>query len=148
MYEYICNVNNLEELNDIAKKISNKLSNGSIIFLNGDLGAGKTTFSQFLGASLGIKDTITSPTFNILKQYQINEKVSLNHFDIYRIENNVYDLGFEDLWFSDDISIIEWSVYLPDEFKNMYSISIELMYLDETRRFVKINSKIDLGLGG
>lgn len=147
MYNYDITIKNLEELNKIAHIISQKITNGSIIFLDGDLGAGKTTFSQFLGANLNIKQTITSPTFNILKQYQIDEFKSLNHFDIYRIESNVYDLGFEDLWFSNDITLIEWATYLPEEFKDMFSISINLSYVDETTRKMTIISKIDLGLG-
>lgn len=115
-------------------------NNRSLVYVEGDLGAGKTTFTKEVARSMGINDNVTSPTFNIFKRYQGMYKY-LNHFDIYRIEDNVYDQGFEEYWFSEDVTIIEWSNLLPDEFKDEYTVKLEFkLELETEARLVKINA--------
>lgn len=105
-----------------------------VVFLDGDLGAGKTTFTQFLAKSLGVKDVVTSPTFNIFKRYQ-GDKRFLNHFDLYRIHDQVYDQGFEEYWHNEnEISVIEWASYLPNEFKAIAKIQMQIKVVDENKR--------------
>ncbi|MEG0364902.1 MAG: tRNA (adenosine(37)-N6)-threonylcarbamoyltransferase complex ATPase subunit type 1 TsaE [Erysipelotrichales bacterium] len=127
----------LDDTSLIADYIASlfKNNNGGVLFLDGDLGAGKTTFTKAFAKHLNIYDVVTSPTFNIFKQYTIDENTMLNHFDLYRIMSNVYDQGFEDYWYSNDYNIIEWSTYLPDEFKGMYLVKIDIQIDNEIRIF-------------
>ena len=78
--------------------------------MTGDLGAGKTTFTKSLGKALGVKTTINSPTFTILKQYE--GKFTLYHIDAYRLEGITQDLGFEELFEEDGVCIVEWPQYI------------------------------------
>ncbi|MDF9867189.1 tRNA threonylcarbamoyladenosine biosynthesis protein TsaE [Bacilli bacterium PM5-3] len=132
-------INDLSEMKIFATKLADYfIKNPAIIFLDGDLGAGKTTFTQFFAKEIGVNDIVTSPTFNIFKRYQ-GLKTFLNHFDLYRIKENVYDQGFEEYWFSNEISIIEWSIYLPDEFKEMFNLKISIDIVDENIRKIELN---------
>jgi len=85
------------------------LAAGDIVLLTGDLGAGKTAFTQGIGAGLGVADTINSPTFTILKEYA--GRVPLYHFDLYRIEdpNELPALGFEDYFDGEGVCVVEWA---------------------------------------
>lgn len=110
----------------MARKLASFLKAGDIISLTGDLGAGKTVFVQRLAKGLGIKNRITSPTFNLIKEYK--GKIPLYHFDIYRLENlsELINLGYEEYFYGQGITVIEWgdkirpllgSEYLEIEFK-------------------------------
>lgn len=85
------------------------LQPGDMLLLTGDLGAGKTTLTQGIGAGLGVKGVINSPTFTLLKEYE--GRLPLYHFDLYRIESpdEVYSLGFEDYFQTDGVSVVEWA---------------------------------------
>ena len=89
----------------LAEMIGRILSAGSLITLSGDLGAGKTTFTQGLARGLGIEKRVTSPTFTIMKEYQ--GRLPLYHIDAYRLENITQDLGFEDYIDGDGVCVIE-----------------------------------------
>lgn len=109
----------------LAERFAKSLKGGEIILLNGDLGAGKTTFAKSLLKTLGVKEEVTSPTFTIMKRYE-GEKFSLNHFDLYRIESTeeLDELGFDEyLSEPNAISIVEWNQF---ERLNgtVYSVSI------------------------
>ena len=127
--------NNLNDTDRLAKIVSGLLFDGFLILANGDLGAGKTRFAKGLALNLGIKDTVTSPTFNILKCYE-GEKYNFYHIDAYRLEGIKQDLGLEEFIEGDDVCFVEWSEYidylLPEEFLKM-SITIND---DESRNFV------------
>lgn len=100
-----------------AKNFAKNLSGGETIALTGDLGSGKTTFTKALAHQIGIKDTITSPTFNIIRAYNIPKSkqrlsTKLFHIDVYRLnnENELLELGVEDFFRSTKtITIIEWA---------------------------------------
>lgn len=105
----------IKQIDDTIKlgiKIGNLLQPGMMITLNGDLGAGKTTFTKGIGQALQIHRVINSPTFTILKQY--HGKYHLSHFDAYRLEGQNDDLGFEEIFDSDDICVIEWPEFIED----------------------------------
>ncbi|MCI5773186.1 MAG: tRNA (adenosine(37)-N6)-threonylcarbamoyltransferase complex ATPase subunit type 1 TsaE [Erysipelotrichaceae bacterium] len=104
-------INSLAETNELGYKLGSMLTNHSLITLEGDLGAGKTTFTKAIAKALGVSKTISSPTFTILKSYE--GKYKLHHIDAYRLEGNSQDLGFEEL-FDDDICIIEWAKFVED----------------------------------
>lgn len=108
----IIEIQSLQETIDLGKKLGRLLRPGMMITLNGDLGAGKTTFTKGIGQALGIKRVINSPTFTILKQYQ--GIYQLSHFDAYRLEGQSDDLGFEEIFDSDDICVIEWPEFIED----------------------------------
>lgn len=102
----VCNLKNTEI---VGKIISKHLAKGSVLCLDGDLGAGKTTLTQFIAKEFGIDEYITSPTFTIIKEYE--GTIPFYHMDVYRIdsEDDMYDLGYEEYIYSEGVTIIEWS---------------------------------------
>lgn len=134
-------INNIDEMKEFAQKLARKMKDSpGIIFLDGDLGAGKTTFTKFFAKELGIEDVVTSPTFNIFKRYEF-ENSALNHFDLYRIQSDVYDQGFEEYWDNkNEITIIEWSIYLPGEFQEIASYKINITINSESSRIVNVEA--------
>lgn len=112
-------INNIEETEQLAEKLATLISGGTVILLAGNLGAGKTTFTQFVGSALGVRRRMSSPTFNIIKSYNAGNFI-VHHMDCYRLENSDEDLGFDEYFNEHDVSIIEWPGYiaefLPDEY--------------------------------
>ena len=104
-------IHNLDEMKQFAELLVKNVKAGDIILLNGDLGAGKTTLTQFIGKALGVKRTINSPTFNIIKSYK-GDELKLHHMDCYRLEDQEEDLGFEEYFEDQAITVIEWSLSL------------------------------------
>lgn len=96
-----------ECLGSIAKK-------GYILCLTGDLGTGKTQFTKGFARGLGVSDFVTSPTFTIINEYQ--GRLPLYHFDVYRIKSidEMYDLGYEEYFFGDGVTIIEWAELISE----------------------------------
>ena len=105
----------------LAEMIGRAVSAGTLITLSGDLGAGKTTFTQGLAKGLDIDRKVTSPTFTIMKEYK--GSLPLYHIDAYRLENITQDLGFEDYIDGDGVCVIEWANFieyvLPDQLLNI-----------------------------
>lgn len=117
----------------LASLLAEKLQPGDVLTLEGDLGAGKTTFTKALGKALGVTRTINSPTFTIIKEYE--GKLPFYHMDAYRLEDAEEDLGFEEYFYSSGITVVEWASYiaevLPDE-----RLDITISYeAEEERRF-------------
>lgn len=109
-----------EETVQLGKQIAQQLRGGDVIALNGDLGAGKTTFTKGLAAGLGIPDMIKSPTFTIIREYQ-DGRLPLYHMDVYRLENGGGDeLGLEEYFDGDGVSVVEWPQYVADELPSEY----------------------------
>ena len=103
-------VKDLEQTRQLAIEFANTLNNGDIVLLNGDLGAGKTTFTQFVFKHLGVDGVVNSPTFAVLKTYNA-KGLTLNHFDTYRVNTSeAIECGFDEVISNkDDITFIEWS---------------------------------------
>lgn len=107
------------ETKRLAASLAPYLRAGDVISLTGDLGAGKTRFVQGLAAGLGIKESITSPTFTIIKQYR--GRLPLYHFDVYRLSGpgELEPLGYEEYFYGDGVTVIEWGdkikAFLPDD---------------------------------
>ena len=101
-----------EEMIDFGETLSKKMFDGFILTLDGDLGAGKTTFTKGIGRGLEIKKVINSPTFTIVKVY--HGKKTLYHFDAYRLEGENDELGFEEMFEDDGICVIEWPEFIED----------------------------------
>lgn len=106
---------NEESTKKIGEIIGEKLFNGAILCLNGDLGAGKTTLTKSIAKALKIDEDITSPTFTIVNEYT-EGSIPLYHFDVYRIgePDEMYDIGFDEYINSDGVCIIEWSSIIRD----------------------------------
>ena len=125
--------NSKEQTQKLGEMIAPLLTMGTVITLDGDLGAGKTTFTQGLGRGLLIKDNINSPTFNILKCY-FNGRLPLYHIDAYRLEDGVNNqIGLEEVIEGDGIAVVEWSKFIIDIIYNPLRIIIERMS-DNQRR--------------
>lgn len=105
-------VKNVEETYALAKRIADMLQGGEVILLNGDLGAGKTTFTKGLAKALGIEDEVTSPTFTILNVYE-DGRLKLNHLDMYRVDSadELAELGIEDCFDDESVTVIEWNKF-------------------------------------
>lgn len=111
-------IKNLEDLKNLAKEISLQVKPETVIYLNGNLGAGKTTFTQYLLSELGVKENVVSPTFTFLRIY--NAQLNIYHYDFYRIDETLEDEKklnmleqiqfFENLNDKNGIVIVEWSV--------------------------------------
>ena len=129
--------NGIIDTNNIAKDFAKTLKGGETILLNGDLGAGKTTFTQFLLKELGVKDVVASPTFAILKSYE--GKFIFHHFDTYRITTEeAIEAGFDEILSEkDSIKIIEWSEMISELLPDS-KIIINITALDENKREIEI----------
>ncbi len=133
---------NISETKTFAGKLAEKLKGGEVILLEGDLGAGKTHFTKFLGESLGISETIKSPTFVFFQKYK-GENLNLYHFDLYRMQNENVDpnvLGISDAMDDEKgVIVIEWANLIEEEFfKNFLKIKIEA---NENKRELEISPK-------
>jgi len=117
---------------ELAENIESEKFPGMIICLDGELGSGKTIFVKGFAKSLGIEDNITSPTFNIVKEYQAGE-LPLYHMDVYRLEDTNEDIGFADYFSSDAISIVEWSDLIADSLPEE-RLDIKFKIIDENTR--------------
>lgn len=121
-----------EETMEIAENIESEKFPNMVICLIGDLGSGKTIFTKGFANSLGIDENITSPTFNIIKEYTGGE-MNLYHMDLYRLNGDVRNLGLDEYFSKDGIVIIEWADmiedYLPEE-----RLEIRFKIVDEDTR--------------
>lgn len=121
----------------IAENIESEKFKNMVICLDGELGCGKTVFVKGFAAALGIEDNITSPTFNIIKEYT-NGEMPLYHMDVYRLDEVDDDIGIRDYFTKDGVTIIEWSELindiLPDE-----RLEIKIKIIDENSRIFTLN---------
>ncbi len=131
MKKYQVEVNTLKQTNVLANKIGKHLFKGAVITLEGDLGAGKTTFTKGIAEALEIKKTVNSPTFTIIKEYE--GIYPLYHMDVYRIEDDLEDLGFDEYFYSNGVSIIEWASHIKSQLPNE-RLEIDITILGETKR--------------
>ncbi|SEQ02860.1 tRNA threonylcarbamoyladenosine biosynthesis protein TsaE [Lachnospiraceae bacterium RM5] len=114
MKEYT--TNSPEETFELAKQLAEKAVPGSIITLSGSLGVGKTVFAKGYAAGLGIKTSVSSPTFTIMNVYD-EGRIPLYHFDVYRVETEeeMYNVGYEEYFYGNGVCLIEW----PEKIKSL-----------------------------
>lgn len=100
---------------DLGKKLGSRAEPGMIICLNGDLGTGKTVFTQGFAAGLDITEPVSSPTFTIVQVYE-EGRLPLYHFDVYRIGDpeEMEEIGYEDYFYGEGVSLIEWSELIEE----------------------------------
>ncbi|WP_038468379.1 tRNA (adenosine(37)-N6)-threonylcarbamoyltransferase complex ATPase subunit type 1 TsaE [Candidatus Izimaplasma bacterium HR1] len=128
-------IENIEEMKNFATLVSKEVFPGFILCLEGDLGAGKTTFTKYMGKGMGFTDNINSPTFTIMKIYEGD--LDLNHMDVYRLNGIGSDYDLEEYIYGEGVCVIEWYKNiinsLPEE-----KMVIEIEIIGETRRLLKI----------
>ncbi|MBE5760455.1 MAG: tRNA (adenosine(37)-N6)-threonylcarbamoyltransferase complex ATPase subunit type 1 TsaE [Clostridiales bacterium] len=137
-------VENEAKTEELGSSIAPLLRKGDIIFLRGDLGAGKTTFVRGVASYFGCEDMVTSPTFALMNIYD-NEKLSIYHFDLYRLgsADDILDAGFDELMLDNKaVSFIEW----PDEAQELLTdcplTFINISY-EGDGRLIEINGELE-----
>lgn len=118
----------------LAENIESEKFPGMVICLDGELGSGKTVFVKGFAKSLSISENITSPTFNIVKEYESGE-MKLNHMDVYRLEETDETIAFNDYFDSDSVTIIEWSEMIKDKLPDE-RLEIKFKVIDENTRVI------------
>lgn len=131
-------VHSIEDTEQFAQQLAPFLSPPDVLTLEGDLGAGKTTFTQALAKALGIKRTVSSPTFTIMKQYE--GRIPFNHLDVYRLEHSDEDLGWEEIFDGDAISVVEWAQFIEEELPKE-RLEIRITRDDEMTRTITLIPK-------
>lgn len=123
---------------ELAQNLESEKFPNMVICLMGDLGSGKTVFTKGFASSLEIEEAVTSPTFNIIKEYTSGQ-MDLYHMDVYRLDGKVEDLGIEDYYTKGGVTIIEWADmiedYLPEE---RLEIKFKISDEDEDTRIISI----------
>lgn len=126
---------------NLASYIAKFLSKGSLILLTGDLGAGKTTFTQGIAKGLGISENVISPTFNILKCY-FHDPINLYHIDAYRLKDQDHNIGLEEFIEGDGVCVIEWPIYIKEliQLNTYLKVNLELISGDKRKITISSNS--------
>lgn len=122
MEEKIIETHSPEETFSFARRIGEKAQQGEVFVLTGDLGAGKTVFTQGFAAGLAITEPVNSPTFTILQIYE-GGRCPLYHFDVYRIGDisEMEEIGYEDCFYGEGISLIEWGNLIEEILPEQYT---------------------------
>ncbi|GEK32346.1 tRNA (adenosine(37)-N6)-threonylcarbamoyltransferase complex ATPase subunit type 1 TsaE [Kurthia zopfii] len=124
-------IKSIDETKQLAEKIANLLEAQDTLTLEGDLGAGKTTFTQFLAKGLEVKRNVNSPTFTIMKQYE--GRLPLNHLDVYRLADSDEDLGWDEIFYGDAVSIVEWAHLIEQDLPEE-RLALTIKRVDENAR--------------
>jgi tRNA threonylcarbamoyladenosine biosynthesis protein TsaE len=132
-FQYISN--NADQTKEFAKKLASYLQPGDVIALEGDLGAGKTTFTKGLAEGLEITKNVNSPTFTIIKEYK--GSMPLFHMDVYRLENSDEDLGFDEYFEGIGVTVVEWAHLIKDQLPPEL-LTIYLTHSNDGARNIKL----------
>lgn len=136
--------NSEEETAAVAKKVATLLPRPAVVLLEGDLGAGKTVFSRNLAQSLGVEGTVSSPTFNIVQEYDIEEG-SLYHMDLYRLsgDDEAVAFGIDDyLSQKTAICLIEWPSRLEWLLDGIETYRVEMQHMSEFQRKIVLSDNL------
>lgn len=141
----LCQTNSTKETYNLGKKNANCLRGGDILTLSGELGAGKTVFIKGLASGFGIKQTVRSPSFNLMKIYKLPAKKAIKqfvHLDCYRLKNpmEIIDIGLLDyLGQPDTVCAIEWPEKITPLLKKFPTQKIKISILKDGQRKIYIN---------
>ena len=133
--DYKITSNSEEDTIELAQNIESEKFPNMVICLEGDLGSGKTIFAKAFAASMGIEENITSPTFNIIKEY--DGELKLYHMDVYRLNDKNDNIGITDYFKKKGICIIEWSDLIEDILPKK-RLNIKFTIVGENKRIIKI----------
>lgn len=134
MYKQSFITNSAEETELLGEKLASFLEPNDVLTLEGDLGAGKTTFTKGIAKGLGITRNVNSPTFTIVKEYE--GIMPLYHMDVYRLENSDEDIGFDEYFNGNGVSVVEWA-NLIEEFLPEDRLDIKIEYDQENSRIIE-----------
>lgn len=135
----------------LGEKLAPLFSRGDVVLLQGDLGAGKTTFTSGVAKGLGIEETVISPTFNILKCY-FEGRLPLYHIDVYRLENQNVEIGLDEAIEGDGVCLVEWPIFieqlLPEErleitINNLGEDQRSFLFKAEGKHYEEMLSKLE-----
>ncbi|MBR6949721.1 MAG: tRNA (adenosine(37)-N6)-threonylcarbamoyltransferase complex ATPase subunit type 1 TsaE [Bacilli bacterium] len=127
-----------EETIELAQNFESEKFPNMVICLRGDLGSGKTVFTKGFAQALGINEEVTSPTFNIIKEYTTGE-MPLYHMDVYRLDGKGEELGIEEYFYKGGVTIIEWADMIPEYLpEDRLDIKIKHSSEDEDKRIITI----------
>lgn len=117
----------------VAEQLALLLNPGDVITLEGELGVGKTIFAKGIARGLGVKQAVTSPTFTIVKEYE--GELPLYHMDAYRLEHSDEDIGFDEYFYGNGISVVEWAQFIEDYLPN-HTLNVHIQYVDDDTRLL------------
>ncbi len=131
-------IRDIDHIREAAKEFILHMPKGNVFAFYGKMGAGKTTFIKAVCEELGVDDVITSPTFAIINEYHTDKEDTIYHFDFYRIKKleEVYDMGYEDYFYSGRLCFIEW----PELIEELLPEDVTKVRMKENRtgeRFVE-----------
>ncbi|MCM0597738.1 tRNA (adenosine(37)-N6)-threonylcarbamoyltransferase complex ATPase subunit type 1 TsaE [Periweissella fabaria] len=136
-------INDAATTQTLGQQLGQIVSAGDVILLDGDLGAGKTTFTKGIALGLGIERNIKSPTFTIIREYKTG-RLPLYHMDVYRLEDGGGDeLGLDEYFNGNGVCVVEWSQFVASELpKNYLKIAFKRddSNLDSTNRTISITA--------
>ena len=136
--EYKITTYSEEETIELAQNIESEKFPNMVICLRGDLGSGKTVFTKGFAQAMEINEEVTSPTFNIIKEY-LSGDMPLFHMDVYRLDGQVDELGIEEYFTKKGVTIIEWADMIPDYLpEKRLDIRIKSSEEDEDKRIITI----------
>lgn len=136
----LINIHSLEEINEAARQFISAMGENTVFAFYGKMGAGKTTFIKAICEELGVNDVITSPTFAIVNEYRSDETGELiYHFDFYRIKklDEVYDMGYEDYFYSGALCFIEWPELIEDVLPGD-AVMVRIEEKEDGTRFIEV----------
>lgn len=133
-------INSLSDLDEVADEILSSLGDRSVVLFRGEMGAGKTTLISRIAARMGVEDSVTSPTFALVNQYEGRGGRRIYHFDFYRIDRieEVYDLGYEEYFYSGDLCLVEW----PEKIEALLpadAVEVRIRVVSPTERIFEID---------
>ena len=133
---------NLNDTDRFARALASVLRDGDVVLLDGEMGAGKTTMTKALAASLGVKDDVTSPTYTLVHTYT-GDALTLHHADLYRLKHTseIEDLGIDEMLAGGGVALIEWGAPAGPYFPEHLFVSFELAGADS--RTVTIDSRTE-----
>lgn len=131
-------IDSLQQIHDAARRFIEAMGDNTVFAMYGKMGAGKTTFTKAVCECLGVEDVINSPTFAIVNEYRSSSGELIYHFDFYRIKKleEVYDMGYEDYFYSGALCFIEWPE-LVEELLPQEAVKVTIEELEDGSRRVK-----------
>ena len=131
-----------DETKELAAALAELARPGDLLLLVGDLGAGKTAFTQGFGAALGVTDHMTSPTYNLVHSHPTAGRLVLHHADLYRLstQHEVADLAFAELAESDGIIVVEWGDVVASSFGDHLLVAIEPVEGADDERLLRVQA--------
>jgi tRNA threonylcarbamoyladenosine biosynthesis protein TsaE len=143
--EQVILIESLEKLNLATERILKAIGNNRIICFYGAMGSGKTTLIKAICETLGVNDTVTSPTFALVNEYKDRNDNPVFHFDFYRINKieEVYDFGYEEYFYADNgICLIEWPELIEDILPSENVVRLTITVNSDLSRSVEISTQL------